>query len=109
LPVIRLEGMSIMRALGAALSGTPPEDGVSEAVSRMAVVDDVAKELAIVAGFQQVSTRHRAWGMRLVAPECLVLDERARKAFAVVTTGERPLNSDGLLNNGATPPGEVAQ
>jgi L-fucose mutarotase len=107
-PVIRLDGVSAVRALEAVLSVMPLDDFVAEAAWRMAVVDDAAQELPIFAEFQHVITRLAGARTRLAVLERFAFYERTRKAFAVVATGEGRLYGNLLLKKGIIRPVEVA-
>jgi L-fucose mutarotase len=102
--VIRLDGVSITRALNAVLSVIPLDDFVPEAAWRMAVVDDAAQELAIFDEFRRTIARHAGHEARLAVLERFAFYERARKAFAVIATGETRLYGNILLKKGIIPP-----
>lgn len=102
--VIRLDGVSVTRALGAVLSVMPLDDFVPDAVWRMAVVDNAAAELPIFDEFRRTIARYAGPQTRLAVLERFAFYERARTAFAVIATGETRLYGNLLLKKGIIPP-----
>ena len=102
--VIRLDGVSVMRALNAVLSVMPLDDFFPEAAWRMAVVDNPTQELPIFEEFRRTMARHAGPEVRLAVLERFAFYERARQAFAVVATGETRLYGNLLLKKGVIPP-----
>jgi L-fucose mutarotase len=102
--VIRLDGVSVTRALDAVLSVMPLDDFFPEAAWRMAVVDNPAQELPIFEEFRRTIARHARPEARLAVLERFAFYERARQAFAVVATGETRLYGNLLLKKGIIPP-----
>jgi L-fucose mutarotase len=103
-PVIRLDGASVTRALDAVLSVMPLDDFVPEAAWRMQVVDHPEQEVPIFAEFRQIIARHAGAGMRLASLERFAFYERTRKTFRVVATGEERLYGNILLKKGIVRP-----
>jgi L-fucose mutarotase len=85
-PVIRLDGASVIRALDAVLSVLILDDFVPETTWRMQVVDQADQEIPIFA--RESIARRAGPHVRLASLERFALYERTRGAFRVVATGE---------------------
>ena len=102
--VIRVDGSSATALLEAVLTLLPLDDFVDHPLTTMAVVGAPQSEPEVVAEF--VTIAGRAEG-RAVSREALARDafyQRARKAFAIVQTGERRLYGNVLLRKGVVAP-----
>ena len=107
--VIRLDGVTAARALDAVLSVMPLDDFIPQAVWRMAVVDNAAQELPIFAEFRHTIARHGGPEATLAVLERFAFYERARQAFAIISTGETRLYGNLLLKKGVVrPPAELS-
>jgi L-fucose mutarotase len=106
-PVIRLDGASVTRALDAVLSVMPLDDFVPEATWRMQVVDQADQEIPIFAEFRDIIARRAGPHVRLASLERFAFYERTRGAFRVVATGEDRLYGNILLKKGVVRPGGV--
>jgi L-fucose mutarotase len=106
-PVIRLDGASVTRALDAVLSVLPLDDFVPEATWRMQVVDQADQEIPIFAEFRAIIARRAGPQVRLASLERFAFYERTRGAFRVVATGEERLYGNILLKKGVVRPGGV--
>ena len=102
--VIRLDGVSVTRALNAVLSVMPLDDFIPHAAWRMAVVNNPAQELPIFEEFRHTIARHAGPEVRLAVLERFAFYERTRQAFAVISTGETRLYGNLLLKKGVIPP-----
>jgi L-fucose mutarotase len=79
-PVIRLDGASVTRALDAVLSVLPLDDFVPEATWRMQVVDQADQEIPIFAEFREIIARRAGPHVRLASLERFAFYERTRGA-----------------------------
>lgn len=100
--LIRLPGVSATDALQAVLSVLPLDDFIPQPALSMQVVGDPTAVPDIVAEFNTLLARHGA-------PACAAMErfafyERAKQAFAVLTTGERRLYGNILLKKGVLRP-----
>ena len=104
--VVRLDGVpSSPRALEAVLSVLPLDDFVDEPAARIEVVGDPDAEPEVCREFQAVLDRAEGGRVRLARVERFAFYERARQAFAVVTTGETRLYGCVWLKKGVIRPG----
>ena len=103
--VVRLDGVTSPRALEAVLSVLPLDDFVAEPAARIEVVGDPDAEPEVCREFQAVIDRAEGAGrVRLAKVERFAFYERARAAFAVVTTGETRLYGCVWLKKGVIRP-----
>ncbi|MDE2990270.1 MAG: ribose ABC transporter [Chloroflexota bacterium] len=87
--LVRLDGVNATRAAEAILSVLPLDEYVEAPAAVMAVVGDPDAELPIVDEFRRIAeAAHRA-PVRIEQVERFAFYERARRAFAIVATGER--------------------
>lgn len=103
-PVIRLDGTSVTRALDAVLSVMPLDDFVPDAAWRMQVVGQADQELPIFAEFREIIARQGGAGMGLASLERFAFYERTRRAFRIVATGEDRLYGNIILKKGIVRP-----
>jgi len=102
----RMDGLDAVRALRAILSLMPLDQYVATPAAVMAVVGDPSATPDIVREFHDVLSA----GREPVAVECLerfAFYERARRAFAVVATGETRLYGNIIVSKGVIAPGEA--
>ena len=97
--VIRADGVDAVRMTQAIVSVLPLDDFVPAAVFRMAVVDKPEEVPAIIEDFKYVLVKNRYRGP-IEAIERFAFYERAKKAFAVVATGETRLYGNLILKKG---------
>lgn len=87
-PLIRLEGIDIVRAATAILSVLPLDDFVDHPVRRMEVMGEPGKVLDVHADMQKVVNAAGTRDWPLGSIERFEFYEIAKKSFAVVATGE---------------------
>ena len=102
--LIRCDGLPAPRVLDAILSLLPLDEFVPVAAWRMEVVGAAAQEEPIFAEFRAIIAKHEGKPFELGALERFAFYERARKAFAIVATGERRLYGNVLLKKGIVRP-----
>lgn len=108
--LIRAEGVSATRMVGAILSVLPLEQFEPVAAFRMAV-DGAPDELPPVIGEFERLLRRAGYAGPIGALERFAYYERTRAAYAIVSTGERRYWGNLILKKGAIPPepsGEAA-
>lgn len=98
--LVRLDGLSATAVTDAILSVMPLDDFVPEAAWRMEVVGDPRAEQPIFDEFRAVIARHEGSGFRLAALERFAFYERAKAAYAIVSTGETRLYGNIILKKG---------
>jgi L-fucose mutarotase len=103
-PVIRLDGTSVTRALDAVLSVMPLDDFVPDAAWHMQVVGQAEQDLPIFAEFREIIARHAGPDMRLASLERFAFYERTRGVFRIVVTGENRLYGNIVLKKGIVRP-----
>jgi L-fucose mutarotase len=86
------------------LSVMPLDDFVDEACARMEVVGDPAAVPEVCHEFQQIIARAEGSRFQLGKIERFAFYERARKAFALIQTGETRLYGNVLLKMGIVRP-----
>ena len=102
--LIRCDGLPAPRVLDAILSLLPLDEFVPVSAWRMEVVGAAAQEEPIFAEFRAIIAKHEGKPFELGALERFAFYERARKAFAIVATGERRLYGNVLLKKGIVRP-----
>lgn len=100
LPCIRLDGMSATDVLEAVLTLLPLDGFVDDPALVMQVVGDPSAVPEIVTEFQAIIDRTADNPARIGSLERFAFYERARKAYAVVQTGERRLYGNIILKKG---------
>jgi len=103
-PVTRLDGVEATRVLDAVLSVMPLDDFVPEACWRMEVVGQPDAEQPIFPEFRAIIAAREGESFRLASLERFAFYERARKAFAIVATGERRLYGNIIVKKGVVRP-----
>lgn len=108
-PVVDLAGAAAPEALAAILTLFPVDALAVPAAFTMTVVGDAAAVPETVADFAAVFTEHELADCEIGQLERHAFYERARRAFAIVRTGElRPYGNillvKGVLNSYAPPP-----
>jgi L-fucose mutarotase len=98
--LIRLDGLSVTDVTSAILSVMPLDDFVPEAAWRMEVVGDPQAQQPIFEEFRAIITRHEGSSFRLAALERFAFYERAKAAYAIVSTGENRLYGNIILKKG---------
>ena len=98
--LVRLDGLSAVDVTGAILSVMPLDDFVPDAAWRMEVVGDPQEEQPIFEDFRAIIARHEGSNFRLAALERFAFYERAKAAYAIVSTGEKRLYGNIILKKG---------
>ena len=101
--VIRADGISATDILDAILTVMPLDDFVDEAAISMAVVGDPSAEPPIFGEFKALLARHEP-GQGFSTIERFAFYDRARKAAAVIQTGEARLYGNIILKKGVIRP-----
>ncbi len=101
--VLRADGLKISKLLEAILPLLELDSYVETPLIMMAAVEDDELDPGVEAAYRQVIDRH-APGMPAIARlERFAFYERAKQAFAVVTTGETAKYGNIILKKGVTP------
>lgn len=98
--LVRLDGATATAVTRGILSVMPLDDFTPEAAWRMEVVGDPQAEQPIFDEFRSAITHHEGAAFRLAALERFAFYERAKKAFAVVSTGETRPYGNIILKKG---------
>ena len=98
--LVRLDGLSVTAVTDAILSVMPLDDFVPEAAWRMEVVGDPEGEQPIFEEFRAIIARHESLSFRLRSLERFAFYERAKAAYAIVSTGEKRLYGNIILKKG---------
>ena len=99
-PVLRFDGHSATTMLNAILSVLPLDTFVPKAAWCMAVVGEPDAEQPIFDEFRASIRTHEGAQFGLAKLERFAFYDQARKAFAVVATGERRLYGNIILRKG---------
>lgn len=102
--LIRLDGVDLARTLQAILSVMPLDTFTAHAAYRMEVVGDPAQIPPVMQQAQAVIDRAEGRPFPMAALERFAFYERARKAYAVVATGEPRFYGNVILTKGVIPP-----
>lgn len=100
---IRLDGISATAVLDAVLTVMPLDDFVDEAAIGMAVVGDASARPPIYGEFADIVSKHEP-GQAFSTIDRFAFYDRARKAAAVVQTGEARLYGNIILKKGVIRP-----
>lgn len=101
--VHRADGISATDMLDAVLTVMPLDDFVDEAAIGMAVVGDPNARQPIFENFEEIVRRHEP-AMSFSTVERFAFYDRAKKAAAVIQTGETRLYGNILLKKGIIRP-----
>lgn len=99
-PVIRLDGHPATTVLDAVLSVLPLDTFVPHAAWVMEVVGSPEADEPIFAEFAALIERHEGPGFGIAKRERFAFYDQARRAFALVATGERRLYGNIILRKG---------
>ena len=103
--VVRLDGISAPRAVEAILSVMPLDGFIKDRANRMAVVGAPDEVPPVQAEVQAAIDASGDAGVGPMTPiERFAFYERAKKAFAVVATGERRFYGCFIFSKGVVPP-----
>jgi L-fucose mutarotase len=98
--LVRLDGLAATAVAEAILSVMPLDDFVPEAAWRMEVVGDPQAEQPIFDEFRAAIAHHEGANFRLASLERFAFYERAKAAYAIVSTGETRLYGNIILKKG---------
>ena len=98
--VVRLDGHGIPEILDAILRFLPLDSYVEHPTILMAVMDGDPYVPEIWEEYRQIAAKYEPDGAREEAIDRFAFYERARKAYAVVTTGETALYANIILKKG---------
>jgi L-fucose mutarotase len=102
--LIRMDGASLQQALRAVLSVLPIDDFEPGPLSSMMVVGRPEEVPPIVQDMQRVVDQLVPGAPRIVPVERFAFYELARRAYAVIATGERAFYGNLILRKGVIPP-----
>lgn len=102
--LLRIDAVPLARAVEAILSVMPLDTFIDDAVQRMEVVGSPEEIPAAQADVQKAidAAEGKSWPM--VPVERFAFYEKAKKAYAIVTTGERRFYGCIILTKGVIPP-----
>jgi L-fucose mutarotase len=98
--LVRLEGVDAPRALRAVLSLLPLDDFVEAPIAFMAAVGEPAAVPEITREFQRIAEEAEGRPLTVARLDRFAFYERARQAYAIVSTGERRLYGNVILTKG---------
>lgn len=101
-PVIRADGLRVDALLDAMLPLMELDGYVADPVVMMAAVEGDVLDPAVEASYRAAVLRHAPKAPGIVRVERFAFYERARKAFAVVMTGETRKYGNVILKKGVT-------
>jgi L-fucose mutarotase len=104
--LVRMEGVPMLRALGAVLSVLPVDDFEPDAIVSMQVVGDPTQMPNIVLEMQRLVDQHVPGAPRISSVARFAFYELAKSAFAVIATGERAFYGNLIIRKGVVPPSE---
>ena len=98
--VVRCDGHGITELLDAILRFMPLDEYVENPTVFMAVLPDDPYKPEIWPVYREIGQRYEAKGLREETIDKYSFYERAQKAYAVVTTGEKALYANVILRKG---------
>jgi L-fucose mutarotase len=98
--LVRLDGLTATEVTNAILSVMPLDDFVPEAAWRMEVVGNPQAEQPIFDEFRAIIARQEGSTFGLGSLERFAFYERAKAAYAIVSTGEKKLYGNIILKKG---------
>jgi L-fucose mutarotase len=102
--LVRLDGLSATAVMDAVLSVMPLDDFVPDAAWRMQVVGDGGAEQPIFEEFRTIIINREGPGFGLAALDRFAFYDRAKAAYAIVSTGEARLYGNVILKKGVVRP-----
>lgn len=102
--LLRMDNLTAAEAVDAILSVLPLDTFVEDFAARMEVVGDPAQIPPVQQEVQAVIDRHDGRAARMIGVERFDFYDRARKAYAVIQTGERRFYGCFLLRKGVIGP-----
>jgi L-fucose mutarotase len=104
--LVRMDGVSMLQALGAVLSVLPVDDFEPMPLVSMQVVGKPDLVPAIVKEMQLLVDRMVPGSPRIAAVERFTFYALAKTAYAVIATGERAFYANLIIRKGVIPPTE---
>jgi L-fucose mutarotase len=101
--VLRADGLQVAALLDGVLRLIEIDNYVTDPLAMMAASDGDTPDRAIENAYRAVIDRHAPKAPAIVRLERFAFYERARRAFAIVMTGERARYSNLILKKGVTP------
>jgi L-fucose mutarotase len=102
--LLRMDNLTAAQAIEAILSVFPLDSFVDHAANRMGITGDEAKVLPVHTEVQKVVDKAEGRSAPLGIVERFDFYERAKKAYAVIVTGERRFYGCFILKKGVIPP-----
>ena len=98
--LVRCDGLGVPELLQSILTLFPLDTFVEHPVSLMEVVDKTASEPPIWSEFKQIIAKEAGAEFKLIEVERHAFYEQAKKAYAVIATGEEALYANIILKKG---------
>ncbi|HIS70247.1 MAG TPA: L-fucose mutarotase [Candidatus Gallacutalibacter stercoravium] len=98
--LVRCDGHGVPELLDAILTLMPLDDFVTEPVALMAVVDPNEADPEIWKTYREILQRHEPENHNIEMVERFAFYERAKKAYAIVATGETAVYANVILKKG---------
>ncbi len=102
--LVRMDGATLLQALGAVLSVLPVDEFEPEALVSMQVVGDPESVPPVMRDAQALVDRMVAGRPRIASRERFAFYELAKSAYAVLATGERAFYGNLIIRKGVVPP-----
>jgi L-fucose mutarotase len=102
--LVRMDGATLLQALGAVLSVLPVDDFEPDALVSMQVVGDPEAVPPVLRDVQALVDRVVAGRPRISSRERFAFYELAKSAYAVIATGERAFYGNLIIRKGVVPP-----
>ena len=102
--LVRMDGATLLQALGAVLSVLPVDDFEPEALLSMQVVGDPEAVPPVIRDVQALVDRMVAGRPCIASRERFAFYELAKNAYAVIVTGERAFYGNLIIRKGVVPP-----
>ncbi len=105
--LVRMDGVPMLRALGALLSVLPVDDFEPDAIVSMQVVGEPTSVPEIVREMQRLVDQRVPGAPRIASVARFPFYELAKSAFAVIATGERAFYGNLIIRKDVVPPPKV--
>lgn len=102
--LLRMDNLTCAQAAGAILSLLPLDTFVDDFAGRMEMVDEPATVPPVQAEVQEAIDQSEGRPRKMIGIERFDFYERAKKAYAVIQTGERRFYGCFILRKGVIPP-----
>ena len=106
--LIRMDGASVLQALGAVLSVLPIDDFDPQPLMSMQVVGSPEQVPPVVREMQGLVDRMVPAAPRIASVERFAFYALAKTAYAVIATGERAFYANLIIRKGVVPPPGVS-